>query len=87
MCKMCLEVREAAVAPVIVPEVEQDDVPEEDTPAHFPQWRDPITLAENDTERDLITMLLFAIVCLSMVAVVGVLVWQIISLLRLVTRS
>lgn len=87
MCKMCLEVREASVTPVVLPEVQEDELLEDDTPAHFPQWRDPLMpKEENSTERDLVTTLLFAIVCLSMVAVVGVLIWQIISLMRLVTR-
>ncbi len=88
MCKMCLEVREAAVAPSAAVEMEEEELAEDDTPAHFPQWHDPLMpREENSNERDFVTTLLFVIVCLSMVAVVGVLIWQIMSLLRLVTRS
>ena len=88
MCKMCLEVREAAVAPVgaMVSESPLEESGEAGgyTPAHFPQWHDPLVRSAEDVEgRDVVTTLLFAIVCLSMVAVVGVLAWQIVSLLRL----
>ena len=58
------------------------------TPAHFPQWDEELAVGIADAEgRDLVTSFLFAIVCLSMIAVIGVLVWQIISLLRLLTAS
>jgi hypothetical protein len=89
MCKMCLEVREAAATPAAVPVgADDDNTLEDDTPAHFPQWHDSLTpRAENEGERDLVTTMLFAIVCLSMIAVVGVLIWQIMSLLRLLTSS
>lgn len=87
MCKMCLEVREAAATPVAVasgaPDVAGADG---HTPSHFPQWDEELqqNLAD-DSGRDLATNFLFIIVCLAMVAVVGVLVWQVISLLRLLT--
>jgi hypothetical protein len=88
MCKMCLEVREAAATPVATPVSAEESALEDDTPAHFPQWQDSLNpRADNESERDIVTMLLFAIVCLSMVAVVGVLIWQILSLLRLMATA
>lgn len=97
MCKMCLEVREAAAAPVEVPAVAAVGAAAPaaaasgatgHTPAHFPQWDEELAAGIADVEgRDLVTSFLFAIVCLSMVAVIGVLVWQIISLLRLLTAA
>jgi hypothetical protein len=97
MCKMCLEVREAAVAPSPSPVAVGATVlatatgtagsaatstTSGKTPAHFPQWDDDM-VAERDPARDLVSSFLFAIVCLSMIAVLGVLIWQVISLLRL----
>ena len=92
MCKMCLEVREAAAAPALTsvaagaPETAGEAGGS--TPAHFPQWDEDLVPVLAETEgRDLVTTFLFTIVCLSMIAVIGVLVWQIISLLRLLMAS
>jgi hypothetical protein len=96
MCKMCLEVREAAVVPAPVSVgaptlVTAGSAPaaaggnglaKSKTPAHFPQWDDDM-VGGRDPARDLVSSFLFAIVCLSMIAVLGVLVWQVVSLLRL----
>lgn len=97
MCKMCLEVREAAAVPVAAPVAAAAPAPSlatagaagrgsksAPTPSHFPQWDEDLNPdAETEIARDLVSTFLFAVVCLSMVAVLGVLIWQVISLLRL----
>ena len=97
MCKMCLVVREASIAStpavagassVAVVRAGANDVHANGahTPAHFPQWKDDVVSELDESgSRDLITTFLFTVVCLSMVAVIGVLIWQVISLLRLVS--
>jgi hypothetical protein len=95
---MCLEVREAATAPaagqVLNPVAAAVGTPalatagggttSSKTPSHFPQWDDEIDPdASTEVARDMVTTFLFAIVCVSMVAVLGVLIWQVISLLRM----
>jgi hypothetical protein len=85
MCKMCLEVRETAPVPVAsaTPALATAGGVGH-TPAHFPQWDDELNPGEEgDTARDLVTTSLLIVVCLSMVAVLGVLIWQVIALLRL----
>ena len=87
MCKMCLEVREAATTAVAVPEASPELATaggDANTPSHFPQW-DHELYPDYDSEgaRDFVTTFLFAVVCLSMVAVLGVLIWQVVSLLRI----
>ena len=55
-------------------------------PAHFPQWKDDMVPDLNESgARDLVTTFLFSVVCLAMVAVIGVLIWQVISFLRIVS--
>jgi hypothetical protein len=97
MCKMCLEVREAATdsiaEPVGSPALAVAGAPalvgagaarNGATPSHFPQWQDEVDHEfEDDPARDFVTNFLFAVVCLAMIAVLGVLVWQVISLLRI----
>jgi hypothetical protein len=98
MCKMCLEVREAAAVPLVetvaAPTLATAAagatiggpglVTGGSTPAHFPQWDDDVEPGyEGDMARDMVTNFLFAVVCLAMIAVLGVLIWQVISLLRL----
>ena len=93
MCKMCLEVREASLvnAPATVAAVSGSSgagvAGSIHTPSHFPQWQDDLVPDIDETSaRDIVTTFLFALVCLSMVAVIGVLIWQVISLLRMVTN-
>jgi len=90
MCKMCLEVREASIAPTAVavaagaPTTAAVDGAH--TPLHFPQWDEDLVPGLDETVgRDLVTTFLFTVVCLSMVAVTGEHEWQVISLLRLMT--
>ena len=94
MCKMCLEVREASIVntPVAAAVGEGSSagaaVAGAHTPSHFPQWdEDLVPDLDESGSRDLVSTFLFAIVCLSMIAVIGVLVWQVISLLRIVTSA
>ena len=90
MCKMCLEIREASVV----------DVPERlvasanpanagaDLSLQLPEWNQDLPPGlQQAGARDLATSLLFAVVGLSMIAVIGVLIWQVISLLRLITGA
>lgn len=91
MCKMCLEVREASI--ITVPESRVISSPpaiamDVVMPSSFPQWdQDLVSVREEGGARDLATTFLFATVCLAMIAVIGVLVWQVISLLRLMTGA
>lgn len=95
MCKMCLEVREASIAStpamaaagvLTAAAGNGADASGAHTPAHFPQWKDDVVPDLDESgARDLAMTFLFTVVCLSMVAVIGVLVWQVISLLRLVS--
>ena len=84
MCKPCLEDRAAPLVGSSIPvEVAVVDGAAH-TPSHFPQWRDEIDHStQDDTARDVVTKFLFAVVCLAMIAVLGVLIWQVIGLLRL----
>lgn len=91
MCKMCLEVREASIVNTSVAAAigeESSAGAAVHTPAHFPQWdEDLVPDLDESGSRDLVSTFLFAIVCLSMIAVIGVLIWQVISLLRIVTSA
>jgi len=91
MCKMCLEVREAATVPVAVAAPTPALAGAGNgggggglTPSHFPQWDEELNRNfDPDGSRDLATHFLFAVVCISMVAVLGVLIWQVITLMRI----
>ena len=90
MCKMCLEVREASIASspeILAPVALQATVDVAAAPGvQYPDWNQELSSnLDNVGMRDMATNLLFGVVCLSMVAVIGVLIWQVIAFLRLVT--
>ena len=91
MCKPCLAIRESSLsnppASLAAPTAAPIAAPS-DAPAHFPRWdQSMVPNADNVGTRDLGTLFLFVVVCLSMVAVIGVLIWQVVSLLRLMSGA
>lgn len=87
MCKTCLEVRESAATSVVADTATpSSNTDVDETPVHFPQWQEEVAVVSTmDRGRDFISILLLSIICVSMIAVIGVLAWQIVVLLRLFT--
>lgn len=84
MCRTCLEVRESAAASVLAEETMAPAEVDEDVPGTFPQWQEEsAVVAAPGWSRDIVSVVLLAIVCISMAVVMGVLAWQIVALLRL----
>lgn len=84
MCRTCLELRESA-ALTAQPEVAVETTAfDEAEVTDFPQWRqEPAAVAVHGPTRDVVSLVLLAIVGVSMLVVIGVLAWQIVALLRL----
>ena len=83
MCRTCLEVRESAALAATTEVATDYGVPEQDEVVDFPQWRDePAAVGVVGASRDFISMLLLVIVGISMLVVMGVLAWQVVTLLR-----
>ncbi len=84
MCRTCLEVRESAASSVVQEEMLVSIDTGEDIPGAFPQWQEESdVVASPGWSRDIVSVVLLAIVCVSMALVMGVLAWQIVALMRL----
>lgn len=84
MCRTCLELRESAALTAQSEVAVETTAFDEAEVADFPQWhQEPAAVAVHGSTRDVVSLVLLAIVGVSMFVVIGVLAWQIVALLRL----
>ena len=84
MCRTCLEVRESAASSAMLEETVGTVNYTDDESTVFPQWHEEsVAVAAPSWSRDVVSIVLLAIVGISMLVVMGVLAWQIVALLRL----